>query len=102
MKILMLVIIVLVLIFILKKLKESPKENFKNIVKKAFPKYVIREKNGQIMICEYNHRNEPEEVVFIKIGNNKNIKKSGRMIIAEYPYKPTIKEMKKDFGRYLN
>ncbi|PVZ83137.1 hypothetical protein C9426_27255 [Serratia sp. S1B] len=102
MKILMLIIISLVLILIVKKLKESKKENFKDLVKKAFPKYVIREKNEQIMICEYNHRNEPEEIVFIKISNNKNIKKSGRLIIAEYAKKPTIKEMKQDLGKYLN
>lgn len=76
-------------------------KSFKEIVKDTFPKYVIREKYNQIMICEYNHRNEPDELVFIRIGNSKSIKKSGRMIIADYPRQPTAQEMKKDFGRYL-
>lgn len=75
--------------------------NFKMLVQKTFPKYIVREKNNQIMICEYNHRNEPDELIFIRIGQRKNIKKSGRMIIINYPIQPTSKELKNDLEKYL-
>ena len=64
----------------------------------------IIEKHQTVMICEINHRNEPEELVFIRITPNqqKSIKKSGRMLIADYPYIPTAKQLKLDFGQHLN
>lgn len=73
-----------------------------DLVKETFPKYIVKEKHKTIMICEINHRNEPQELIFIRIGNKKNIKKSGNMIIADYPSQPSAQEMKKDFGKYLN
>lgn len=78
------------------------KMSFKEIVQQTFPKYRIIEKNQQIMICEYNHRNEPEELVFIRLSNKKSIKKLGRMLIVEYSKLPTPKEMKADFESHLN
>lgn len=76
----------------------------KELVKKTFPKYKIIEKHQTVMICEINHRNEPEELVFIRITPNqqKSIKKSGRILIADYPYIPTAKQLKLDFGQHLN
>lgn len=90
-----------------KSLKEKSSNNklpLKELVKKTFPKYKIIEKNQTIMICEISHRNEPEELVFIRIKPNqqKSIKKSGRMLIADYPYIPTAKQLKLDFGQHLN
>ncbi|MDQ9820674.1 hypothetical protein RFY44_17620 [Acinetobacter bereziniae] len=81
--------------------KNSKNISLRDLVKKTFPKYTIIEKFGTIMICEINHRNEPDEKVFIKKGNKKKIEKSGRFIIAEYPYKPTAKELKQDLNKYL-
>ena len=98
-------ILLITLIFLFKKTKSKDKNlSLKDLVKKTFPKYKIIEKNQTIMICEINHRNEPDELVFIKINANekKTIKKSGRMLIANYPNEPTSKEMKIDFGKYLN
>ena len=97
-------------IFTVYKLKQPQKESsnskltLKELVKKTFPKYKIIEKHQTVMICEINHRNEPEELVFIRITPNqqKSIKKSGRMLIADYPYKPTAKQLKLDFGQHLN
>jgi len=78
-------------------------KNFKELVKKTFPKYKIIEKNQMIMICEFNHRNEPDELVFIRVNSQKkNLRYSGRMLIIDYPYTPSAKEMKKDFGQHLN
>ncbi|NAS09353.1 hypothetical protein GPS43_11270 [Acinetobacter haemolyticus] len=64
-------------------------------------KHTIIEKNNQIMICEINHRNEPDERIFIRTGRRKKIEKSGRFIIAEYSKKPTGKELKNDLTKYL-
>ena len=97
-------------IFTVYKLKQPQKQNsnsklpLKELVKKTFPKYKIIEKHQTVMICEINHRNEPEELVFIRITPNqqKSIKKSGRMLIADYPYIPTAKQLKLDFGQHLN
>ncbi|RZG66207.1 hypothetical protein EXU29_18565 [Acinetobacter wuhouensis] len=86
------------------KIKRVEKTDLKTLVKKTFPKYKIIEKHGTVMICEISHRNEPEELVFIRINKNmsKNIRKSGRMLIVDYPQQPTAKEMKMDFGQHLN
>lgn len=106
MEIVISLILLITLIFIFIKIKDSKKKNqtLKELVKNTFPKYKIIEKNQTIMICEINHRNEPDELVFIRINPNqkKNIKKSGRILIADYPKKPNAKEMKTDFGRHLN
>jgi len=97
-------IAILIYIFVSKK-KEANNNNLslKELVQKTFPKYKIIEKHKTIMICEINHRNEPEELVFIRINRSikKTIRHSGRMLIADYPSKPTEQEMKKDFGRHL-
>lgn len=97
-------------IFTVYKIKKPQKQGsnsklpLKELVKKTFPKYKIIEKHQTVMICEINHRNEPEELVFIRITPNqqKSIKKSGRMLIADYPYIPTAKQLKLDFGQHLN
>lgn len=96
--------------FYLKKRKLNPKINtlvkrpFKQQVQDGFSNYRIIDKNNMLMICEYNHRNEPEELVFIRINRTlvkKNLKHSGRMLIAEYPYEPSLTEMRSDFAHYL-
>lgn len=100
-------IFVIALIIIVKSMSKNTKKeselSLKKLVQKTFPKYKIIEKNQMIMICEITHRNEPDELVFIRISPNKNkkIKKSGRMFICDYPKTPTASEMKKDFGKYL-
>lgn len=81
--------------------KKEKAISFKEVVRNTFPKYIIREKNNQIMICEYNHRNEPEEKIFIRIGNVKKIEKKSNFIVANYPTEPSGKELKKDLGKYL-
>lgn len=43
-------------------------KNFKQIVQQAFSRYKVIEKNYTIMICEINHRNEPEDLsLFVSI-----------------------------------
>ncbi len=85
-----------------KKLSNS-KLPLKELVKKTFPKYKIIEKHQTIMICEINHRNETDELVFIRIKPNeaKKIRKSGRMLICDYPRNPTAQEMLFDFRGHL-
>lgn len=82
---------------------KTEKLPLKEIVKKTFPQYKIIEKHQTIMICEINHRNEPDELVFIRIKPNeaKNIRKSGRMLICDYPRNPTPQEMLCDFQQHL-
>lgn len=85
-----------------RKISNFQKKTFKQVVESTFPKYVIREKSGQIMICEYNHRNEANELVFIRTNQKeKSIEKVGNMIIAKYIKEPNPIEMINDFGRYL-
>ena len=89
-----------------KKDKKEPNKNInlKELVRKTFPKYRTVEKNGIIMICEINHRNELDELVFIRVSPSysKKIKKSGRMLIIDYPRKPTRQELKIDIGKHLD
>ena len=78
-------------------------KNFKQIVQQAFGRYKVIEKNYTIMICEINHRNEPEELVFIRIApaQKKNLRISRRMLIATYPKATSVREMRKDFKDYV-
>ena len=97
-------ILLIGLILIVKgQFKDEKKLPLKELVKKTFPKYKIIEKHGTVMICEINHRNEPDELIFIRVHANqkKNIKKSGRMLIVNYPKVPTATEMKRDFKDHL-
>ena len=104
MKILVIILIIVVLGILIVKSKKSDKQNLKELVNKTFPKHTIIEKFGTVMICEINHRNEPDELVFIRINPNrkKNINKNGRRLNAEYPAIPTTKELKNDFKHHLN
>ena len=105
MKILVLALISAILIigFIIFKSKKTKPNNLKDLVKKTFPKHIIIEKFGTVMICEINHRNEPDELVFIRINpsRKKKINKTGRRLNAEYPAVPTARELKIDFGNHL-
>lgn len=103
MKILVILLVIVVIAFLIKKVIKNKEKNMglREIVKKTFPKHTIIEKNNQIMICEINHRNEPDERIFIRTGRRKKIEKSGRFIIAEYSKKPTGKELKNDLTKYL-
>ncbi|MCH7352237.1 MULTISPECIES: hypothetical protein [unclassified Acinetobacter] len=86
--------------FIYKK-NTGTSESLKITVKKAFPKYTIIEKFDTVMVCEINHRNEPDELIFIRIGQAKKIIKEGRRIVATYTKKPTKKILEKDLKKYL-
>ncbi|NNG76867.1 hypothetical protein HLH10_11305 [Acinetobacter sp. ANC 4277] len=81
----------------------SGNTSFKDIVQKEFMKYKVIERNQSIMICEINHRNEQDELVFIRIDPNqkKNIRNFGRRVTFTYPKQPSIGEMRKDFAPYL-
>lgn len=82
---------------------KAPK-SFKDRVQQAFPNFKIIEKYNNIVICEMNHRNEPEELISIRLDANqqKNIRIYGRTMIATYPKEPSAREMKKDFAAHLN
>ena len=81
----------------------SGNTSFKDIVQKEFVKYKVIERNQTIMICEINHRNEPDELVLIRIDPNqkKNRRSFGRRVTFTYPKQPPIGEMRKDFAPYL-
>ena len=81
----------------------SENKSFKQIIQDAFPKFSVIERSSAVIICEVNYRNEFEELVFIRIDPNqqKNIRFSGRTLIATYPKQPSLREMKKDFAQHL-
>ncbi len=105
--ILLIILGFIAIIFIVKKNKKittnNPKLSLKDLAKKTFPKYKIIEKHGTVMICEIDHRNEPDELVFIRVepGKQKKITQMGRRYKAEYPAIPTANELKSDFGKHL-
>ena len=75
----------------------------KQSLQKAFPDYTVMEKNGTIMICEINHRNELDELVFIRVDRNqeKNIRMFGKRATITYKKPPSLREIKKDVAAYL-
>lgn len=76
---------------------------FKQQVQKAYPKFKVIEKSGTIMICELNHRNELDELVFVRVDpdQKKNFRQFGRRITITYAKQPTIKELMVDAKPYL-
>lgn len=110
MKILIAVFVVFIaaLIALLYKKKNGKKSQlnvteFKKMIKKAFPKYEVIEKNGTFMICRVNIRHELDELVFIRVNQNlkKNIRYSGRMMIINYESQPNEKQLKTDINHHL-
>lgn len=104
MEILVITVVITVIVIFISQNRKTNDKNLKEIVKKTFPNHTIIGKFGTVMICEINHRNEPDELVFIRINANKkkNINKIGRRLNAEYPAIPTSKELKNDFKKHLN
>lgn len=81
---------------------KDPK-TLKQSLQKAFPNHTVMEKNGTIMICEINHRNEPDERVIIRTDSNqeKNIRMFGQRATITYKKYPSIREIKKNIAPYL-
>lgn len=48
----------------------SSAKTLKQKLQTEFPKFKIIEKSDTLMICEINHRNEPEELVIIRVDSN--------------------------------
>ncbi|WP_414659852.1 hypothetical protein ACMHYC_09205 [Acinetobacter courvalinii] len=102
MKILLgLVVVICIIAIVVISKKNDEKLTLKEKIKKIYPKHTIIEKFGTVMICEINHRNEPDELAFIRIGTRKKIEKEGRRIIIEYPTQPKLRELKQDLKRYI-
>lgn len=97
------VICILLVIYTQSTDSGSANKSFKEIVQKEFPQYKVIEKNQTIMICEINHRNQPDELIFIRIDPNqkKNVRSFGRRVTFTYSKQPSVREMRKDFAPYL-
>ncbi|OTG66399.1 hypothetical protein [Acinetobacter silvestris] len=83
---------------------KSEKLSLKDALQKAFPTYKIVERNHNIILCkEIPNQRIDEELVLIRIDPNqqKNLRNSGKMLIATYPKQPSIRELKKDTAAYL-
>jgi len=50
------------------------------------------------MICDFDVRNEPDELAFIRFNTNKkkSVEKLGRIIVINYKKMPSSKELKND------
>ncbi|TCB52366.1 hypothetical protein E0H80_00375 [Acinetobacter sp. ANC 4779] len=97
------IIICIVMVIYTQRGESSSKRLFKDIVQKEFIQYKVIERNQTILICEMNPRNEPEELVLIRIDPNqkKNMRSFGRRVTFTYPKQPSIADMRKDFAPYL-
>lgn len=95
-------IIALSIIFLIYKYKKKSL-TLKDIAKKTYPKHIIIDKFDTIMICEINHRNEPDELAFLRLNPNKakTIKKEGRRLKVEYQRIPTSTELKRDLKQVI-
>ena len=84
--------------------KEDPSLSFKDKLQKEFPNYKIIERNQNIIICrEIANQRIPEELVLIRIDpeQKKNLRNSGKMLIATYSKQPSLREIRKDTASYL-
>jgi len=103
MEFIFLTIAILLIIFLYFKRKnqkptQSKNISLKDLVKKTFPKHHIIDKNQTIMICDFDVRNEPDELAFIRFNTNKkkSVEKLGRIIVINYNKMPSSKELKND------
>lgn len=87
-----------------RKRTDRKNESLREMIEKEFKKHYVIEKNGKTMICEQDTKGFIKELVYISINPNqgKSVKQSGSYMIVSYPKKPTLQEMKKDFGEFLN
>ena len=101
------VFVVCILILIYTQIDRQPKSAkmcFKQLLQKEFPAYKVVERNQNMIICkEIPNRRMDEELVLIRIDaeQKKNLRTSGKMLIATYSKQPSVREMKKDFAAYL-
>ena len=103
MEILVGIVLVLFIILIVKITRKEKDISLRELVKKTFPEYIIIEKNKNVMICEINHRNEPDELAFLRLNTNrpKTVKKEGRRLKVEYQKIPTSTELKRDLKQVI-
>lgn len=83
---------------------EDKSLSFKDKLQKSFVGFKVVERNENLIICrEVENQRIPEELVLIRIDPNqqKNLRTSGRMLIATYSKQPSIREVKKDAAAYL-
>ncbi|OTG82279.1 hypothetical protein [Acinetobacter sp. ANC 4648] len=102
-----LVFVVCIVIIIYTQMDSRPKSekvSLKEMLQKEFSEYKIIERNQNIIICcDSPNQRVAEELVLIRIDpqQQKNLRTSGKMLIATYSKQPSIREMKKDFSAYL-
>ncbi|MEG0481490.1 MAG: hypothetical protein RR569_00130 [Acinetobacter sp.] len=102
------VFVACILLIIYTQLGDAKKEDktlsFKEKLQKEFPNYTIMERNQNMIICrEGSNPRIPEELVLIRIDpeQKKNLRNSGKMLIATYSKQPSIREIRKDTANYL-
>lgn len=84
--------------------KEDKNLSFKEKLQKEFSNFTVIERNQNYIICRINpNQRIPEELVLIRIDpeQKKNLRTSGKMLIATYSKQPSIREVKKDSVAYL-
>ncbi|RZG48611.1 hypothetical protein [Acinetobacter wuhouensis] len=84
--------------------KEDKNLSFKEKLQKEFSNFKVVERNQNLIICrEIANQRIPEELVLIRIDpeQKKNLRTSGKMLIATYSKQPSIREVKKDSAAYL-
>jgi len=85
--------------------KEDPTLSFKEKLQKEFPNFKVLERNQNFIICrEIQNQRIPEELVLIRVDSEqkKNLRTSGKMLIATYSKQPKMSEIRKDALPYLN
>ena len=83
---------------------EDKSLSFKDQLQKAFAEFKIVERNQNLIICrEIENQRILDELVLIRIDPNqqKNLRTSGKMLIATYSKQPSIREVTKDAVAYL-
>lgn len=86
------------------KKKQDKNLSFKEKLQKEFSNFNVVERNQNLIICRENpNQRIPEELVLIRIDpeQKKNLRTSGKMLIATYTKQPSIREVKKDSAAYL-
>ena len=106
--IIVIVLVACILMIVYTQMEIKPKTDplsLKDMLQKEFPMYKIVERNQNIIICkEIPNQRVDEELVLIRIDPNqqKNLRNSGKMLIATYAKQPSLREIKKDTAAYLN
>ena len=78
----------------------SADEKLFQMLKNELRQFVVKRKNGKILVCEIDNRGEPKELAFISMNplGKKTVEKKDGFWAITYREMPSAEQVRKDLG----